>query len=156
MNVTSFESLALPTLEYIHVSTKPTAPSSGVTRASRVPDSTTNKTTATGSKMALGHSDTETNVKSVEQEVVLVRPGPGNHLVVIDEIGRMELFSKRFADSVKRLFENESKRAGVVVLATIPVAGRGKSHWLLEQLRHRGDCRLFQVYIYISYSVATL
>ena len=63
-------------------------------------------------------------------------------LIVIDEIGKMELFSQSFVDCVKRLFE--SQREDLVVLATIPVAGR-KSHWLLEELRQHSHCKLFQV-----------
>ena len=69
--------------------------------------------------------------------------GKKKGLVVIDEIGKMELFSRNFVESVKALFQ----RRDVVVLATIPVA-RQKSHWLVDELRHRSDCLLFEVYIY--------
>lgn len=61
-------------------------------------------------------------------------------LFIIDEVGKMELFSRDFVEAVKALFHCPS----VVVLATIPIA-RQKSHWLVEELRHRPDCCLFEV-----------
>lgn len=67
----------------------------------------------------------------------------GRDLYLIDEIGKMELFSHIFIDGVKRLFDDR-KDGSVVVMATIPVA-RHKSHWLVEELRKRKDCLLFEV-----------
>ena len=81
------------------------------------------------------------------------------HLYVIDEVGKMELFSDSFVKCVQSLFnpltskpnpsppsfEQEWARDSVVVLATIPIA-RQRSHWLVEELRHREDCLLFEVY----------
>ena len=69
----------------------------------------------------------------------LTSSGSNKRLVVIDEIGKMELFSRAFVDSVKGLFQCP----GVVIVATIPIA-RHKSHWLVEELRHREDCQLFE------------
>ena len=66
---------------------------------------------------------------------------------MIDEIGKMELFSGKFVKSVQALFNLESHPSAtgtVVILATIPVA-RQRSHWLVEELRHREDCLLFEV-----------
>lgn len=71
----------------------------------------------------------------------LSSPGGRGRLVVIDEIGKMELFSQNFVDAVKRLFEQKDN---LVVLATIPVA-KHKSHWLVEELRHHPHCRVFEV-----------
>lgn len=74
-------------------------------------------------------------------------------VVVIDEIGKMELFSRSFIDAVKKNFDQKLAKDRVLVLATIPVAGN-KTHWLLEELRHRTDCKLFEVqciYIYIQF-----
>ena len=68
--------------------------------------------------------------------------GEGVHLFVVDEVGKMELFSRSFVDCVKSLFR--SPKEGCVVMATIPVA-RQKSHWLVEELRQRKDCLLFEV-----------
>ena len=62
------------------------------------------------------------------------------HLQVIDEIGKMELYSKDFVQSVQRMFRSPHS----VVLATIPIS-KGKSHWLLEELRSRKDVQLFEV-----------
>ena len=68
-------------------------------------------------------------------------------LFVIDEVGKMELFSTKFVKSIQALFNPEQKpteTGTMVVLATIPVA-RQRSHWLVEELRRREDCLLFEV-----------
>ena len=83
--------------------------------------------------------------------------GSCRHLFVIDEIGKMELFSSSFVEHVQALFnppmdqvESELQRSSRlgpgsnVILATIPVA-RQRSHWLVEELRRRDDCLLFEV-----------
>ena len=75
-------------------------------------------------------------------------------LVVIDEVGKMELFSRGFIERVKSLFDTAGSHAsvgvgqgGVVLLATIPVQrAHQKQHWLLESIRRRKDCSLFEVY----------
>ena len=60
----------------------------------------------------------------------------------------MELFSSSFVKSVQALFSPgphpRSGAGSVVVLATIPIA-RQRSHWLVEELRCRDDCLLFEV-----------
>ncbi len=61
-------------------------------------------------------------------------------VLVIDEIGKMELFSRKFADLVQSSFE----RPDVVVVATVPIAGQRQPH-LVEALRRRDDCQLFEV-----------
>ena len=66
--------------------------------------------------------------------------GDKKRLFAIDEIGKMELFSQDFVEVVQAVFQCPD----VVVLATIPVA-RQKSHWLVEELRQRPDCMLFEV-----------
>ena len=149
VDVTSFETIALPALEY--KSTKTPVALSKVRGNSSVPDSPKIlETGPPGRKTTSAYSSTlETGVKFGKRDELPVQPHTRDCLVVIDEIGKMELFSKSFVASVEGLFENMSNEWRVV-LATIPVAGRGKSHWLLEELRHRRNCRLFQVYYMID------
>ena len=82
-----------------------------------------------------------------------------NLVVIVDEVGKMELFSHKFVEQVKLLFETGSGPMHhmktppsplglnrVVLLATIPVArAHQKSHWLVEGLRQRRDCQLYEV-----------
>jgi len=60
----------------------------------------------------------------------------GKEMVVIDEIGRMELFSKRFQDVVLEAF-NSPKR----VLATVPLKG----NVFVEELKSRKQSALILV-----------
>ena len=78
-----------------------------------------------------------------DDDSVGISPGSENkkRLFAIDEIGKMELFSHDFIEVVQAVFQCPD----VVVLATIPVA-RQKSHWLVEELRQRPDCMLFEVW----------
>ena len=62
---------------------------------------------------------------------------------VIDEIGKMELFSKDFVQLIQSTFQSSKN----VVMATIPMS-KGKSHWLLEELRNRKDVQIFEVTIH--------
>ena len=91
--------------------------------------------------------------------------GGGRGIVlVIDEVGKMELFSRLFVDRVDFLFTAmtqgrkipSSKSSvsvgdsdvpeGVLLLGTIPVARpHQKMHWLVQKLKQRDDCILFQV-----------
>merc|ERR1719320_1122605 len=57
---------------------------------------------------------------------------PMPHLVVIDEIGKMELFSKRFTRAVETLVKDPS----IFILATIPLKHRIQ---LVERLKTRSD-----------------
>ncbi len=84
--------------------------------------------------------------------------------MVIDEVGKMELFSRKFVQSVRALFEDvnpvsshsDPTHMGVVILATIPIARSGqRSHELLEMLRNRRDCLLYEVCTMVTVSVAT-
>ena len=83
------------------------------------------------------HTDSSITEQSTELQSESERT---NTLFVIDEIGKMELFSGKFVEAVRAVFQCP----GVVVLATLPVA-RQKSHWLVQELRHRPDCMLFEV-----------
>ena len=61
-------------------------------------------------------------------------------MVVIDEIGKMELFSCSFCDTVEHLFE----LSNVVMLATVPIS-KGKPIQLVERLKGRTDVKLLTV-----------
>lgn len=63
-------------------------------------------------------------------------------VVVIDEVGKMELFSQAFVQTVKKLFSNPQ----TVILATIPIS-KGKPIPLVEEIRTRPDAKLFIVSI---------
>ncbi len=69
-------------------------------------------------------------------------------VLVIDEIGKMELFSDRFKDRVASLFgihQSHEENRGVL-LATIPVSKpTPKENPLLLALRQKPNCKLFQV-----------
>ena len=61
-------------------------------------------------------------------------------ILIIDEIGKMELFSKPFTAHVRRLFDQHPGR----ILATIPVA-RGKPLPLVDEIRKRVDVSIITV-----------
>ena len=61
-------------------------------------------------------------------------------MIIIDEIGKMELFSKKFIAEVRRVFDSPQ----IVILATIPVP-KGKPLQLVEELRGRQDCEVVTV-----------
>lgn len=68
-------------------------------------------------------------------------------LMVIDEVGKMELLSKDFVDRVWQLFDDRTPGVDVVMLVTIPVSRpHQKQHWLLQNIRLRQDCKLFEVW----------
>uniref|UniRef100_T1IV54 AAA+ ATPase domain-containing protein n=1 Tax=Strigamia maritima TaxID=126957 RepID=T1IV54_STRMM len=62
-------------------------------------------------------------------------------VVVIDEIGKMELFSKSFEHTVLELFSNDNQQ---FILATIPIA-KNKPLPLVDTLRSRSDIKLIDV-----------
>ncbi|XP_040286679.1 cancer-related nucleoside-triphosphatase homolog [Bufo bufo] len=68
------------------------------------------------------------------------RSSPRRPVCVIDEIGKMELFSQPFISGVKKVLDNSS----VVVFGTLPVS-RGRTLPLVEEVRHRQDVKLFTV-----------
>ncbi|KAF6073546.1 nucleoside-triphosphatase, cancer-related [Phyllostomus discolor] len=66
--------------------------------------------------------------------------GPGCRVCVIDEVGKMELFSQPFIQAVRQTLS----APGTVVLGTIPVP-KGKPLALVEEIRSRADVRVFSV-----------
>ena len=149
VDITSFEQTALPSLNLSgKEQSKLSARSSGGGEQSKL-STTAAKSSGGGLECPSYQKDTRLSPdngrgSSTKQEEQL-HGGVGGRgavrsLLVIDEVGKMELYSRRFVDAVGSLFQ----RRDVVLLATIPVA-KQKSHWLVEELRHRTDCLLFEV-----------
>ncbi|XP_066467537.1 cancer-related nucleoside-triphosphatase isoform X1 [Tiliqua scincoides] len=59
---------------------------------------------------------------------------------VIDEIGKMELFSQSFVQAVHQLLSG----SGTVILGTIPVS-KGKPLGLVEEIRNRKEVKVFNI-----------
>lgn len=144
VDVASFEELALSTLQNCSESKISTASpggaagTSGDCKAGLAPSSA-------AARLETGDS-AKHSVCRGSQELKLSSQTLGTRkcVVVIDEIGKMELLSRSFTDAVRRIFEQKPAKDGVLVMATLPVAGY-KPHWLVEELRHRKDCMLFEV-----------
>nr|XP_004659756.2 cancer-related nucleoside-triphosphatase [Jaculus jaculus] len=66
--------------------------------------------------------------------------GPGQRVCVIDEIGKMELFSQPFIQAVRQALS----APGTTVLGTIPTP-KGKPLALVEEIRGRRDVAVFSV-----------
>ncbi|XP_060047963.1 cancer-related nucleoside-triphosphatase isoform X2 [Erinaceus europaeus] len=64
----------------------------------------------------------------------------GHQVCVIDEIGKMELFSQPFIQAIRQTLSTP----GIVVLGTIPIP-KGKPLALVEEIRSRNDIRVFNV-----------
>lgn len=63
-----------------------------------------------------------------------------NRVVVIDEIGKMEMFSQSFIRLIKQVMDT----TGLTVIATIPVA-KGRPLQLVEEVRTRHDAHVFTI-----------
>ncbi|XP_003386339.1 PREDICTED: cancer-related nucleoside-triphosphatase homolog [Amphimedon queenslandica] len=61
-------------------------------------------------------------------------------VLVLDEIGKMELFSKPFSTAIKRVFDQKD----LVVLATVPLS-KGRGLAVVEEIKRRQDCSLIEV-----------
>ncbi|KAF3708424.1 Cancer-related nucleoside-triphosphatase [Channa argus] len=66
--------------------------------------------------------------------------GGTRKVFVIDEIGKMELFSQSFIRAVRQTFESSS----CIILGTIPIP-KGKPLGLVEEVRSRRDVKVFTV-----------
>ncbi|CAG05192.1 unnamed protein product [Tetraodon nigroviridis] len=71
--------------------------------------------------------------------------GGGRKVFLIDEIGKMELFSQSFIRSVRETLDS----ARCTILGTIPVP-KGKPLDLVEEVRSRTDVKVFTVSTNIS------
>ncbi|XP_078674401.1 cancer-related nucleoside-triphosphatase homolog isoform X1 [Branchiostoma floridae x Branchiostoma belcheri] len=73
--------------------------------------------------------------------VLRFKPPSGTKCVyIIDEIGKMEMFSQHFIQAVRLVLDSP----GSTVLATIPVA-KGRPLPVVEEIRRRNDATLFTV-----------
>ena len=66
-------------------------------------------------------------------------------LLVIDEIGKMEMYSKTFTSVISKLFSQNDR----VIIATIPQA-KGKTLNLVETISKQSDTSVIQVWYAIS------
>ncbi|XP_059163718.1 cancer-related nucleoside-triphosphatase homolog [Physella acuta] len=85
------------------------------------------------------------NLTSFEQTalITLQPPAKDQHstfLYIVDEVGKMELFSQRFVQAVQKLMSVPN----AIMIATIPVA-RGKTIALVEELKKKPNSQLFEV-----------
>ncbi|KAJ8727920.1 hypothetical protein PYW08_016305 [Mythimna loreyi] len=69
----------------------------------------------------------------------LAKPDTQAHLLVIDEIGKMEFFSEPFKNAIRTIFAPSSN---CTVLATIPVR---KGDQLIESIRNNSQAKLWMV-----------
>ncbi|CAH1099674.1 unnamed protein product [Psylliodes chrysocephalus] len=77
------------------------------------------------------------HVNEFEELVLHIFEKP-KKLMIIDEIGKMEMFSKKFQAGVRNVFNNKDIR----VIATVPLNG---GPLLVKQLKERSDCSLITV-----------
>ncbi|KAM8851683.1 cancer-related nucleoside-triphosphatase isoform 1-T1 [Synchiropus picturatus] len=82
------------------------------------------------------------DLSSFEHQVLPLfrKPAPADHrrVFIIDEIGKMELFSQSFIRAVRNTLDS------CTVLGTIPVP-KGKPLALVEEVRSRADVKVFTV-----------
>ncbi|XP_060521506.1 cancer-related nucleoside-triphosphatase homolog [Cylas formicarius] len=76
-------------------------------------------------------------VKNFEQMVLPLLHSVSNAILVIDEIGKMELFSSQFEQAVKSLVH----RKDIFVIATVPVKGPP----IISHLKEDQNCQVFWV-----------
>ena len=61
---------------------------------------------------------------------------PSTHLIVIDEIGKMECYSEKFKELLREILDSEKW-----MISTIALKGSG----LIEQIKRRQDIKLFEI-----------
>lgn len=64
-------------------------------------------------------------------------------MLLIDEVGKMELLSNNFKTEVENVF----RKSSVSILATIPIQ-KGKPIPTVEFIRSLPNCRIFEVSFY--------
>ena len=73
--------------------------------------------------------------------MLLFQPSEYTRVIVIDEIGKMELFSRSFMQTVKDIL----KHPKTTVFATVPL----KANPFVEEIKNRDDVQMYTV----SYNV---
>ncbi|PIV21090.1 MAG: AAA family ATPase [Deltaproteobacteria bacterium CG_4_8_14_3_um_filter_45_9] len=99
-----------------------------------------------GKKALLSHKDIRSpykvgqynvDIKSFEDFIDSISfSNPSTHLIIIDEIGKMECFSDRFKKLLKEILDSEKW-----VIATIALKGIG----LIAEVKERKDVTLFEI-----------
>ncbi|XP_035227496.1 cancer-related nucleoside-triphosphatase homolog isoform X2 [Stegodyphus dumicola] len=79
------------------------------------------------------------DVSSFEKLALPVFDSPVPSVLILDEIGKMELFSHSFSEKTKKAFNEGNFK----ILATIPIAKKALP--FVDELRNRKDCTLVQV-----------
>lgn len=75
----------------------------------------------------------------------------GDTVVIVDEVGKMELFSQSFISSVRELFSLQQ----ATILATVPLT-KQRPISFVDELKNRKDVRLIEVRCpYIDYFHST-
>jgi nucleoside-triphosphatase len=102
--------------------------------------------TLEGSKGLLSHIDTQSphrvgkysvDVKGFEDFLDAIPFfNPATHLVVIDEIGKMECFSEKFKKLLAKILDSQK-----LVVATIALKGTG----FIAEIKGRKDVRIFEM-----------
>ena len=100
-----------------------------------------------GRKGNLAHTDARSqlmvgkyrvNVRGFEQFLdSLDLTGSADRMVILDEIGRMECFSRRFQRVIEELLDQDR-----LVIATVSQEGSG----IIEEVKQRDDITLFQMH----------
>uniref|UniRef100_A0A3Q1GAN2 Nucleoside-triphosphatase, cancer-related n=1 Tax=Acanthochromis polyacanthus TaxID=80966 RepID=A0A3Q1GAN2_9TELE len=77
--------------------------------------------------------------------------GSSRKVFVIDEIGKMELFSQSFIRAVRKTLDSSS----CTILGTIPIP-KGKPLGLVEEVRSRRDVKVFTVTFWLVFNAACI
>lgn len=107
--------------------------------------------TLNGKKGILAHIDCRSpyrvskygvNIKDLEEIAApAIEEGLMNkEWIIIDEIGRMELYSPKFCSLVKKILDSEK-----MVLGTIAAYGRARHNEFLDSIRRRKDTKIIEV-----------
>ncbi|CAD5123131.1 DgyrCDS11505 [Dimorphilus gyrociliatus] len=80
------------------------------------------------------------NLRSFESLAVDSLSTNGNKICIVDEIGKMELFSEKFKKAVTELFKQD-----LIILATVPEKRFGSSLNFVENLCKRSDVKLITI-----------